>query len=174
MASFGPIDQLGEGNRMWALSGEKMHNAEVFSSVHRAQFATTGERSGRVVTEYSPTAPLQEPCAEGRHYACGSKECSCSCHKTEKKAAPPKAAWVFVGVLIFGIIALLFVCFKTTKHVAPPVAQLSQPAIKFVTFVLVDDIESGLLDRHSLLAETPGENLLDWTGLDMKDHRQSL
>lgn len=33
---------------------------------------------------------------------------------------------------------------------------------------MADDIESGLLGRHSLLAESPGENLLDWAGLDLK------
>lgn len=173
MVSFGLMGQFGE--REWGKpirwgKFSEIHNA-VSSNLRTAKFAgttTSAERSARIVTEYSPTAPLREPCAEGRHYACGSKECSCSCHQAEKKTASPKAALVFVGVLIFGVIAL--VCFKATKPAPapPPATQLSQPAIKFVTLVLVDDIESGLLNRHSQLADMPGENLLDWAGLDLK------
>lgn|GEM_PF-2201706 len=31
-------------------------------------------------TEYVPSADLRTACLEGRHYACGSQECSCGCH----------------------------------------------------------------------------------------------
>lgn len=172
MASFGLMGQFGKGDWERTLRGGRfpgIHNAEGSSNLRTSKFADNGKSaatSARIVTEYSPTAPLREPCAEGRHYACGSKECSCSCHKAETKTAPPKAALVFVGVLIFGVVGL--VCFKTTKPAAPPTARLNQPAIKVLTFALVDDIQSGLLNRHSLLADMPGENLLDWAGLDLK------
>lgn len=152
-------------------------NAEVSLDVQKAKFVgnnKAAEISALAATEYSPAAPLREPCAEGRHYACGSKQCSCSCHKDDKKPNRSKAALVFAGVLIFGAIGLLFACFKTTKQVAPPAAaQLNQPALEFATYVLVDDIKSGLLGQHSLLAESPGENLLDWAGLDLKTNARA-
>jgi hypothetical protein len=36
-------------------------------------------------TEFSISAELRAACAEGRHYACGSRECSCECHIPKPK-----------------------------------------------------------------------------------------
>jgi hypothetical protein len=65
-------------------------DAKVFADIKAAELSsgvTTVEHSARITTAYSPAAALREPCAEGRHYACGSKECSCSCHQKIQKAS---------------------------------------------------------------------------------------
>jgi hypothetical protein len=65
-------------------------DAKVFADIKSAEFPSgvaTVERSARITTVYSSGAALRQPCVEGRHYACGSKECSCSCHQKKEKVS---------------------------------------------------------------------------------------
>jgi hypothetical protein len=62
------------------------------------------------MTRFAESALLQTPCSEGRHYACGYAECSCSCHKG-KASEPytpkaPKPSWTKRHPVLFAFIAL--------------------------------------------------------------------
>lgn len=75
---------------------------------------------------------------------------------------------VLATVLIAVLAIALLWRGKPSDPKVQPVATLNQPAVRFVSFVVVDDIQAGLAGEDSLIAKIPGENPLDWAEIDRK------
>jgi hypothetical protein len=58
------------------------------------------------------------------------------------------------------------VCFWAPDHRKQQSAGLSQAAVKFVSYMLLDDIEAVLVKDKSAITSTPVEYLLGWVQLD--------
>ena len=46
--------------------------------------AAAGAAAAAAPAPVSPASEVKPPCAEGRHYACGYKDCCCDCHSAKK------------------------------------------------------------------------------------------
>jgi hypothetical protein len=62
---------------------------------------------------------LRAPCAEGRHYACGYKDCSCDCHQKAEKPKK-KAGWAGCGLLILAALLVVIGLVTLGERSSPP------------------------------------------------------
>jgi tRNA_anti-like len=116
------------------------------------------------------SAPLQTACAEGRHYACGAKACSCECHLRKKQ---PTRASAMLIVIWFMVLAGASVWMSTRGVGAKPTTKQSGPelnehGLKFATSSLVQDLEMGLTGGKSGIGGLSEQDLLTWARLDAK------
>lgn len=126
-------------------------------------------------TQFSPAAhhepppPLQTACAEGRHYTCGAKACSCDCHKTSKRQVRKGPAIVFVSlVAIAAIIWAILPSKEDHKSATKPSSPLSQPALELASYMFVDDLKAAFTDKGSVMDKAPEQEILAWTKLDLR------
>jgi hypothetical protein len=69
--------------------------------------AASGGTAAATAVAAATESACSSPCREGRHYACGYKNCSCTCHTKTGKPKPTGkqlVAGVFVWLVLFGIV----------------------------------------------------------------------
>lgn len=141
--------------------------SDTYVSIQAASFAITAPFT-RIVTTYMPTAPLRDACLEGRHYACGAKECSCNCHQRAQQLPQQKKRTVGVATALILLIAiiLLVVARRSSKSTTPLAPELDQTVVKFVSSLVVDDIRTGFSGQKSATPNTPDDNPSKWIAVD--------
>lgn len=73
------------------------------------------------------------------------------------------------GILILGgmFIAYLLIP-KPAKPVAQPASGLNQPSVKFVGYLLINDLEAAQANEESVSGKTPDMDLMGWIHIDRK------